>query len=378
MISHSASGLAGHRLLVNRVPLELSMQIKRRDVLLGLMGLSLPLISSSCTSSSPQASSNSPDAASTTASSTQTSEDVPAKIRIGYQVYAGSELLVKGLGLANEAFPNSEVQYLRFDAGRDVNTAFAANAIDFGVLGSAAAAVGLSRNLPYDVYYLYELTDEAEAFVVKPEIQTAADLRGKRIATPFSSTSHYSLLSYLKLEGIDQNEVKVIDLLPQDMLAAWQRGDIDGGYVWEPVLVEIAEDGGKILTTSGDLAKRGYPTLNVAVVSREFSQKYPNAVKQHIATLDKAVKLYRSDRQTAGQALAKELGVSPEEALTQADHVTWLDASEQADPNYLGTPDKPGELAKTLKNTADFMVSQKAIPTAPDQETFVKRLFYAS
>lgn len=348
------------------------MQIKRRDVLLGLMGLSLPLINSSCTS-------NSPNATSTTASSTaQASEEAPAKIRIGYQVYAGSELLAKGLGLAQEAFPNSEVQYLRFDAGRDVNTAFAANGIDFGVLGSAAAAVGLSRNLPYDVYYLYELTDEAEAFVVKPEIQTAADLRGKRIATPFSSTSHYSLLSYLKLEGIDQNEVKVIDLLPQDMLAAWQRGDIDGGYVWEPVLVEIAKAGGKVLTTSGDLAKKGYPTFNVAVVSQEFSKKYPNVVKQHIATLDKAVKLYRSDRQEAGQVLAKELGVSSEEALTQADHVIWLDASEQADPQYLGTPGKPGGLAKTLKDTADFMVSQKAIPTAPDRENFVKRLLYTS
>ncbi|HEY9621384.1 MAG TPA: ABC transporter substrate-binding protein [Crinalium sp.] len=350
------------------------MQFKRRDILLGLMGLSLPLINASCSQNSPQTSSASPNTAASTAGAGQ----VPTKIRIGYQVYAGSELLAKGLGLAKQTFPNSQVDYLKFDAGRDVNTAFVANAIDFGVLGSAAAAVGLSRNIPYDVFYIYDLTDEAEALVVRPTIKTVADLKGKKIATPFSSTSHYSLLSLLKLEGVDQSELTILDMLPQDMLAAWQRGDIDGGYVWEPVLVNIEKDGGKILATSGDLAKRGHATLTVAVVSQAFAQQYPETVKQYTTMLDQAVKVYRQDAQKAGQVLAAELGVPAEDALSQASHVTWLDAAEQADAKYLGTADKPGDLAKILKDTADFMVSQKAIPTAPDEDTLRKHLFHVS
>jgi taurine transport system substrate-binding protein len=344
------------------------MSFKRRDILLGLAGLSLPIIGASCAKSpTPVAATNASGAA-----------EPPAKIRIGYQVYAGSEILAKGLDLAKQSFGNVPVEYLRFDSGRDVNTAFAANAIDFGVLGSAAAAVGLSRNLPYNLFYVYDLTDKAEALVVKDSLKSIADLKGKKLATTFSSTSHYSLLSLLELEKINQNELTLLDMLPQDILAAWQRGNIDGAYTWEPVLANLEQDKGRVLATSGELAKRGHATLTVAVVRDGFAQQYPETVKQYSGMLDKAVKVYRQDPQTAGKALATELGVSPEEALRQAGNVTWFDATEQADAQNLGTSGQPGEIAKTLKQTADFMVAQKAIPSAPEQDEFQKRLFHIS
>lgn len=350
------------------------MYLKRRHVLFGFAGLSLSLIASSCAQTSSQTTSSSPGAA--TSPAVSGAGEVPAKIRIGYQVYSGSELLAKGLGLAKQAFPNSEVEYLRFDAGRDVNTALAAKGVDFGVLGSTAAAVGISSNIPYEIFYLYDLIGTAEALVVKKDIKTIADLRGKKIAVPSSSTSHYSLLSLLKLEGINQNELTVLDMVPPDMLAAWQRGDIDGGYVWEPSLSKMQKDGGAILATSEDLAKRGYATFDVAVVRNEFSRRYPEVLKQYVKVLDQAVKFYREKPQEAAKALASELGVSPDEALKQANQSIWLESSEQSDSKYFGTSSQPGAIAKALKDTADFMVFQKAIPSAPDQETYQKRILY--
>lgn len=350
------------------------MPFHRRELLLSLIGLSLPLISSSCTQSSPQT--NAAGSTATSSSATENSAPVPPKIRIGYQVYAGSEILAKGLGLAKQSFANTDVEYLRFDSGRDVNTAFAANSIDFGVLGSAAAAVGLSRNIPYSVFYVYDLTDKAEALVVKDNIKTIADIKGKKLATTFSSTSHYSLLSLLELEKINQSEVTLLDMLPQDILAAWQRGNIDGAYTWEPVLAKLQQDQGRVLATSGELAKRGHATLNVAVVSQRFAQQYPTTVKQYVAMLDQAVKIYRQDPQAAAKALSTELGVPPEEAWRQAGNVTWLDASEQTNSKNLGTAKNPGDIVKTLKQTADFMVSQKAIPSAPDQNTLQQHIYH--
>lgn len=342
------------------------MHLKRRTVLFGLTGFGLSLATASCTQSSQQTASN----------SSANNSGQPDRIRVGYQVYAGTELLAKGLGLAKQFFPNTNVEYLRFDAGRDVNTALAAKGIDIGVLGSTAAAVGISSGIDYQIFYLYELIGTAESLVVKSDIRSAADLRGKKIAVPFSSTSHYSLLSYLKLENINQNELTVLDMVPPDMLAAWQRGDIDGGFVWEPSLSKIQQDGGTILTTAEDLAKRGYATFNVAVARTEFAQQYPDVLKQYRSMLDQSVKTYRDDPQAAGKALAAELGISPEEALKQAGQSIWLDSSEQADPKYFGTSSQPGATAKGLKDTADFMVSQKAIPTAPSQDDYQKRILY--
>lgn len=347
------------------------MQLKRRHILFGLMGLAVPFVASSCTGGASSSSSGS-----TASEPSSTEAATPEKIRIGYQVYAGSELLAKGLGLAKEAFSNSQVEYLRFDAGRDVNTALAAKGIDLGVLGSTAAAVGISSGLSYNIVYLYDLIGSAESLVVKSDIKTVADLKGKKIAVPFSSTSHYSLLSLLKLEGINQNDLTILDMVPPDMLAAWQRDDIDGGYLWQPTLDKIKNDGGTVLATSADLAKRGYATFDVAVVRSEFAQQYPDVLKKYVEMLDQATQVYRDNPQDAAKALAAELGVSADEALSLAKQSIWLDSSEQADAKYLGTSTQPGAIAEALKNTADFMVAQKAIPSAPDQETYQKRILY--
>jgi taurine transport system substrate-binding protein len=180
----------------------------------------------------------------------------------------------------------------------------------------------------------------------------------------------------LKLEGIDQKDLKVLDMVPPDMLAAWQRGDIDGGYLWQPTLDKMKNSGGTILATSADLAKRGYATFDVAVVRSEFAQQYPDVLKKYVAMLDQATKVYQDKPQEAAKALAAELGVSADEALNLAKQSIWLDSSKQADVKYLGTTSQPGAIAKALKDTADFMVAQKAIPTAPNQETYQKRILY--
>lgn len=114
------------------------MALKRREVLLGLASASLPIILASC---------NPPSA-------TNNTGKVPDKIRIGYQVIPNPELLAKAEGLAAKAFPNSKIEYISFDSGRDVNTAIAANGIDFGVLGSVPASVGIAQGLQYQVYFI--------------------------------------------------------------------------------------------------------------------------------------------------------------------------------------------------------------------------------
>ena len=66
---------------------------------------------------------------------------------------------------------------------------------------------------------------------------------------PFISTTHYSLLAALKHWGIKPGQVQIINLQPPAIIAAWQRGDIDGAYVWAPAVNELEKDG-TVLTDS--------------------------------------------------------------------------------------------------------------------------------
>ncbi len=350
------------------------MKVKRRNILLGLVGLGLPLIASSCTKA-PSSSNTAANPESSSGSSPATTSQAPDKIRIGYQVIPNGELLAKAQGLAAKAFPNSKVEYISFDSGRDVNTAIAANGIDFGLAGSVPVSVGLAQGLAYQVYFIHDVIGAAEALIVKGDAKSIADVKGKKIATPFGSTAHFSLESLLQQEKIKQSELTILDMQPPEIVAAWQRGDIDGSYVWQPNLSKLKKDGGTILITSADLAEKGVVTADVGVVRKAFAEQYPDVVKQYVGVLDEAVKSYRSDPKTAIAALSKELGITPAETEAAAKELIWLDSSEQKNTKYLGTADQPGEFAKVLKASADFVAAQKTIPSAPDLTTYQQGIY---
>lgn len=296
---------------------------------------------------------------------------MPGKIRIGYQVIANTETIVKNQGWLEKEF-GVPVEWKQFDSGRDVNTAMASGAIDIGLVGSAPAAAGIAQNLPYEVIWIYDAIGDAESLVVRKasNISKAADLAGKKIAVPFGSTAHYSLLKYLQSEGVDAARVTILDMQPQDMLAAWQRGDIDGGWVWHPTLKKMIDTNGKVLVTGVEMIRRGYFTGDLGVVNKEFARKYPHVVARYLKLQHDAAVLYKTRPDDGIAAIAREFQLKADEAKAISAEVIWLDGNEQLSDRYLGQPGKTGDLARVLKDTADFLVTQKTIKAAPDLSVF--------
>ncbi|MDJ0661115.1 MAG: aliphatic sulfonate ABC transporter substrate-binding protein [Crocosphaera sp.] len=307
--------------------------------------------------------------------------NVPTELRIGYQVVPNPEVLAKALGLVEEAFPDAKVEWRSFESGRDVNTAMVSNGIDIGENGFVPVATGIAQQLPYKVFFIQFLAGDNEGLAVKRDsnINNLSDLKGKKIAVTFGSTAHFSLLSALAQEGIEETDLTIIDMQPPEMLAAWQRGDIDGGFVWQPTLAKLVENDGKIVVTAKTLAEeQGIVSADLSVVHNDFVEQYPEAVQKYVSVLNEAVKYYRDNPEEAANKMSEELGLSPEETLKVMQEVVWLDASEQAKSDYLGTAETPGKLGAILKETGDFMVKQNIIQTAPDLETYQGAIYHNS
>ncbi|HEY9658899.1 MAG TPA: hypothetical protein V6C65_10635, partial [Allocoleopsis sp.] len=84
---------------------------------------------------------------------------------------------------------------------------------------------------------------------------------------------------------------------------------------------------------------------------------------------------YRKDPDASATTISKELGIPPEESKAAMGEIIWLDSSEQKDSKYLGTQASPGNFAKVLKDSADFMVTQKTIPSAPDLTAYQQNFY---
>jgi len=302
--------------------------------------------------------SSSDASADTTSGTTDTaSTDAPSEIRIGYQLIPNGDLIVKGEGWLEDAFPGSTIKWVKFDSGGDVNTAIAAGSIDIGLAGSAPVSNGVSSGIEYKVPWIHDVIGDAESLAVKGDsgITDVAGLEGKTIATPLASTAHFSLLTAIKNAGLESSSVKIVDLEPDAILAAWTRGDIDGAYIWNPTLAELEKDGGKVIESSANLAKQGALTADLAVVTDDFAGKYPDAVQTWVDTQNKAVELYKSDPQAAAKVISQELSITPQEALDQTKGLEFLTAEEQSAPEYLGTEAAPGDLSAALQSTAEFL-----------------------
>ncbi|WP_193726799.1 taurine ABC transporter substrate-binding protein [Paenibacillus guangzhouensis] len=294
------------------------------------------------------------------------------EVRIGFQTIPNTEAVAKAEGWHEQQMKGVSVKWLPFDSGRDVNNALVSSSIDIGLLGSTLVAAGLSKGVDYKVIWLADVIGANEALAVKntSNIREMADLKGKTIAVTFGSTTQYSLLGALQLNGLSPNDVHIIDMKPADMLAAWKRGDIDGGYVWQPTLQQMADDGGHILVTSGQLAEQGIVTADVIVVRKAFAQEHPELVKLYLKSMIQAVELYREQPDQAIQATASLFSISEQEAATMMNQLIWLSGTEQLSESYLGTSDHAGQFANVLADTAKFLKDQHLIDTLPSISVF--------
>ncbi|MBC2744405.1 MAG: ABC transporter substrate-binding protein [Desulfosarcina sp.] len=222
-------------------------------------------------------------------------EEMPEKLVIGYQAVPNPETVVKDLGW-NEKTLGIPVKWVKYDSGRHVNQALAQGKVDIGLVGTSPCAAAISQGLAIEVIWVHDVIGDSEALAVKKDsnIKTVANLVGKRVAAPFGSTTHYHLMLALKLANVPPEKLKLINLEPKEMPAAWQQGDIDAAFVWQPTLSVLLEQGGEVILSSRQMAERGFPTADLCVARKEFATKYPSVVIQYLKNLDKAVKFCRS------------------------------------------------------------------------------------
>ena len=302
---------------------------------------------------------------------TEESTELPEEVNIGVQTLVTPELIARYEGIYEE-YLGCKVNLLQFDSGADVNRAFASKSIDIGMIGTSPAAIGIATDLGFEVFWFSDVIGSAETLVAKEGsgIKSVKDLVGKKVATPFASTAHFSLQNAMSLNGVDPASVELYDMQPDDIFAAWTRGDIDAAYVWDPVLSKLFADGGVSITDSAELAKEGIVTADLAVINKEFAEKYPSVATGYIKAQLYAVDMYNNDKETAVTKIAEAIDITKEEADAQVKGFQYPDGKEQLSEAYFGEDGESGNIAQILKQSADFLVEQGSIDEAPELSAF--------
>lgn len=291
-------------------------------------------------------------------------EKQPKEIRIGMIRVPNDKQVAKAEGFFKKHFEDKGIKtkFIFFDSGVAANQAFVSNSIDFAEMGYTNGVVALATEVPVELVWIHEVLGGNEALVARKgaKIKKIKDLKGKKIATPFSSTSHFSLLQALNEAGLSHQEVTLLDMQTSEIVAAWERGDIDAAYTWEPTLSNLKKTGNTLID-SKELAKKGYMTTNIELVHQSFAEEYPELVSEFLLTLNDGVMSYQKEPKKAAASAAKELELSTEEALGQMEGTTWVPLESQITADYLGTQTKPGQFHHVFFKTAQFLKEQGSI-----------------
>ncbi|MFI5931722.1 ABC transporter substrate-binding protein [Actinoplanes sp. NPDC051494] len=237
-------------------------------------------------------------------------------IRLGYFpniTHAPALIGVKN-GLFQQALGDTKLETKTFNAGPAAIEALFSGAIDATYIGPNPAINGWATSKGTALKIIAGSTSGGAGLVVKEGINTPADLKGKKIATPqLGNTQDVALRAWLKENGLnaDQQGGGDVSVLPQDnatAIQAFAQGAIDGAWVPEPNLSRmVLESKGKVLVDEKTLWPNGQFVTTHLIVSQKFLKEHPDTVKKLLQGHIAAEKYIATDNAGAQKAANEQI-----------------------------------------------------------------------
>ena len=212
------------------------------------------------------------------------------KIRVGHfpnvthvQALVAHALSRQGKGWFEEKLgPGTKIEWFVYNAGPSATEAIFANSIDLTYVGPSPAINAYSKSRGEEIRIVSGAANGGASLVVQPDgnLKTAADFRGKKIATPqLGNTQDVSCRAWLTAGGLKITQLggdaQVLPTQNPDQISLFQQKKVDAVWTVEPWVSRLEmEAGGKILVDERDTV------TTVLVSSVKFLGAQREAVKK--------------------------------------------------------------------------------------------------
>lgn len=320
---------------------------------------------------------NASNVTTTTGNATSTSaEKLSGKpFLVGYNQWIGSVgvFLAKEKGWFKDA--GLDVQMKQFAGPADSVPPLISGQLD-AALTTADTPILLSRQSnenPLKSVFITDTSAGADAVVAQAGINSLKDLKGKTIAATKGQCNELLLLKGLRAAGLSEADVTVTNMDADAAGAAVVAKKIPAAVTWEPWITKARSAGAKVIYSSKEAPNL---ILDVAAVSKETMDEKPADVRAFVATCVKGNEYAMKNPQEAAKVAAKYFGSTEKEAMSMMTKVKFYSGAENK--KLMGTAAAPGPVTKSTKEIADFFVSQKVLPQAPEETNFFDSSFLPS
>ena len=181
----------------------------------------------------------------------------------------------------------------------------------FGYGPAIAAASAISAGLPLKVVALYQ-TSTPMGVISFPDVALTSpkDLEGKRLAISVGETFSDMLAPFAKVNGIDLNKVRTIQMDGSARNAQFLQRNIDVMSVYISNELPVLENRAKVKFNVINVADHGLRVNGASIItSLQVLQSKPDLVKKLLAGVDKGYRAALADPKSAADAMAKYMKV---------------------------------------------------------------------
>ena len=238
------------------------------------------------------------------------SASAPVTLRLGFlaNITHASALIGVEKGFFTSALGKAgKLSTTVYNSGTQETTAILAGQIDAAYVGPNPAINAWQKSGGTAIKIVSGAATGGASVVVKPGITSAAQLKGKSVATPsLGNTQDVAVRYWLKQNGITTTttgggEVSVKPVAPNsNAVLEFKSGQVAGGSEPSPYDVQMVKDGGKVLFSEPGV------TTNL-MVTQTFLKAHPAIVSDLLKGQIKADDYIAKDPTAAEQAANAEL-----------------------------------------------------------------------
>ncbi len=246
-----------------------------------------------------------------------------------------------------------------------------------GKIQAMAASLDVSvsaagEGVPMKFVWAFDASNGADGLIVKKGkgIETVADLKGKEVAFHRGSAAHFFLNTLLEKNGLQDSDIKAVDMKASEAASAFMAGKVDAAVTWEPHLGKAKAAGETVLATTKDT-----PGLiaDVLAFREDITKNDPETVQAVVAALAEATEFMSKNPEEANKILAAAFKMKPEEVAADIQTVKFYGLKDNLE--FYGTKEKPGAIYEVGNRASAFYIKLKLLSQAPDLNKYIDGTF---
>ena len=255
------------------------------------------------------------------------------------------------------------VVWYDFESGPPMNDSITNGETDICLYGDVPTVSAIEERGNREVVGISAQAADSYAMVVSNNspIKSAADLKGKKVATNLSSTGHNMVDKYLSTAGLTINDIELVSATPADMSYMVRNGIVDAISVWEPSITRLVDNGDcRILAQGSDCGLEG---VNTIVGRKDYCEANPEVVETVLKEYKKAADNISDTSDETWEYVAKYLGLDVSQVKSML-------------PKYRFTVDITKKDIESLNDTINFLTRIGKLDKSYDISEYCNSNYY--